>query len=236
MYRNSELPGFVHLYIGEEATAVGVMAHLRPDDWITSTHRGHGHALAKGVPPKVVLAELAGKATGCCGGRGGSMHLYAPAVGLFGTNGVVAGGDSVGRRIGHQRQGPRHRPGGRGLLRRRGQQPRRVSRGRSISAASRTRPSCSSAKTTSTPRPRRSAWPRETPTSPARRRPMAFPACESTATTCWPFGRRRERRSAAHAPARGRRSSSRSPIARSAIRKATRSSAGAARRRSGTLG
>jgi 2-oxoisovalerate dehydrogenase E1 component len=92
MYRNSELPGFVHLYIGEEATAVGVMAHLRPDDWITSTHRGHGHALAKGVPAKMVLAELAGKATGCCGGRGGSMHLYAPAHGLFGTNGVVASG------------------------------------------------------------------------------------------------------------------------------------------------
>jgi 2-oxoisovalerate dehydrogenase E1 component len=90
MYRNSELPGFVHLYIGEEATAAGVMAHLRRDDWITSTHRGHGHALAKGVPAKMVLAELAGKATGCCGGRGGSMHLYAPAEGLFGTNGVVA--------------------------------------------------------------------------------------------------------------------------------------------------
>jgi len=92
MYRNGELPGFLHLYIGQEATAVGVMAHLRRDDWITSTHRGHGHALAKGVPPKMVLAELAGKATGCCGGRGGSMHLYAPSQGLFGTNGVVTAG------------------------------------------------------------------------------------------------------------------------------------------------
>jgi len=92
MYRNAELPGFLHLYIGQEATAVGVMAHLRRDDWITSTHRGHGHALAKGVSPKVVLAELAGKSTGCCGGRGGSMHLYAPSEGLFGTNGVVTAG------------------------------------------------------------------------------------------------------------------------------------------------
>ncbi|MBN2580643.1 MAG: hypothetical protein JXB10_16780 [Pirellulales bacterium] len=92
MYRNGELPGFLHLYIGQEATAVGVMAHLRRDDWITSTHRGHGHALAKGVPPKVVLAELAGKAAGCCGGRGGSMHLYAPSHGLFGTNGLVTAG------------------------------------------------------------------------------------------------------------------------------------------------
>ncbi len=92
MYRKADLPGFIHLYIGEEATAVGVMAHLRTDDWITSTHRGHGHALAKGVPAKVLLAELAGKATGCCGGRGGSMHLFAVSEGLFGTNGVVAAG------------------------------------------------------------------------------------------------------------------------------------------------
>ncbi len=92
MYRNRELPGFAHLYIGEEATATGVMAHLRQDDWITSTHRGHGHALAKGVPPKTLLAELAGKATGCNGGRGGTMHLYMPSVGLFGTNGLVGGG------------------------------------------------------------------------------------------------------------------------------------------------
>jgi 2-oxoisovalerate dehydrogenase E1 component len=92
LYKAGELPGFIHLYVGEEATAVGILAHLRPDDWITSTHRGHGHALTKGVPAKVVMAELAGKATGCCGGRGGTMHLYAPGVGLFGTNGVVAAG------------------------------------------------------------------------------------------------------------------------------------------------
>ena len=107
MYRGGELPGFVHLYIGEEATAVGVMAHLRQDDWITSTHRGHGHALAKGVPPQVVLAELAGKSTGCCGGRGGSMHLFAPSVGLFGTNGVVTAGipSAVGLAISAQVRG-----------------------------------------------------------------------------------------------------------------------------------
>lgn len=92
LYRDGELPGFIHLYIGQEATGVGVIAQLRPDDWITSTHRGHGHALAKGVSPKILLAELAGKATGCCGGRGGTMHLYSPSVGLFGTNGLVGGG------------------------------------------------------------------------------------------------------------------------------------------------
>jgi 2-oxoisovalerate dehydrogenase E1 component len=92
VYKKGEMPGFIHLYIGEEATAVGVCAHLRPSDWITSTHRGHGHALAKGVAPRAVLAELYGKATGCCGGRGGSMHLYSAADGLFGTNGFVGGG------------------------------------------------------------------------------------------------------------------------------------------------
>jgi 2-oxoisovalerate dehydrogenase E1 component len=92
LYRNRELPGFAHLYIGEEAVAVGVSAHLRRDDWITSTHRGHGHALAKGVPPKLLLAELAAKETGCNGGRGGTMHVYMPSMGLLGTNGLVGGG------------------------------------------------------------------------------------------------------------------------------------------------
>lgn len=92
VYRKGEMPGFIHLYVGEEATAVGVCAHLRRDDWITSTHRGHGHALAKGVAPEEVLAELYGRAGGCCGGRGGSMHLYKLEAGLFGTNGFVGGG------------------------------------------------------------------------------------------------------------------------------------------------
>jgi 2-oxoisovalerate dehydrogenase E1 component len=92
MYRNRELPGFAHLYIGEEAVATGVSAHLRRDDWITSTHRGHGHAIAKGVPPKLLLAELAAKVTGCNGGRGGTMHVYYPPMGLLGTNGLVGGG------------------------------------------------------------------------------------------------------------------------------------------------
>lgn len=91
-YRAGEIPGFIHLYVGEEATAVGVMACLRRDDWITSTHRGHGHALAKGVPSKTLMAELFGRAAGCNGGRGGTMHLFAPSVGLFGTNGIVAAG------------------------------------------------------------------------------------------------------------------------------------------------
>ncbi len=105
--RKGETPGFFHLYIGEEATAVGVCANLRPTDWITSTHRGHGHALAKGMDPKILMAELYGKAEGCCGGRGGTMHLYDRSVGLFGTNGIVAAGigHAVGAGISARTQG-----------------------------------------------------------------------------------------------------------------------------------
>lgn len=92
LYRGGKLPGFVHLYTGEEAVAIGVCAHLQPTDLIYSTHRGHGHALAKGVPAREVMAELWGKAAGCSGGRGGSMHMYAPEYGFMGTNGIVAAG------------------------------------------------------------------------------------------------------------------------------------------------
>jgi 2-oxoisovalerate dehydrogenase E1 component len=81
--------GACHTYVGQEAVATGVCAHLRPSDAIFSTHRGHGHALAKGVPPREVIAELYGRATGCSRGRGGSMHLFAPEVGLMGTSGIV---------------------------------------------------------------------------------------------------------------------------------------------------
>ncbi len=89
LYRNARLPGFVHLYVGEEAVAVGVCSNLEAQDMVFSTHRGHGHALAKGVPPQIVLAELWGKSTGSSGGRGGSMHMYAPEYGFMGTNGIV---------------------------------------------------------------------------------------------------------------------------------------------------
>jgi len=89
LYRNGRLPGFVHLYVGEEAVAVGVCSQLESADLVFSTHRGHGHALAKGVPAGIVLAELWGKVTGSSGGRGGSMHMYAPECGFMGTNGIV---------------------------------------------------------------------------------------------------------------------------------------------------
>jgi 2-oxoisovalerate dehydrogenase E1 component len=81
--------GACHTYVGQEAIAVGVCAHLRPDDVVFSTHRGHGHALAKGLPPRQLMAELYGRETGCSRGRGGSMHLFAPEVGLMGTSGIV---------------------------------------------------------------------------------------------------------------------------------------------------
>lgn len=105
--RKGETPGFLHLYIGEEAVGVGVCAHLRRTDWVTSTHRGHGHALAKGADPRRVMAELFGKADGICGGRGGTMHLYDRSVGLFGTNGIVGAGigHAVGIGMGARAQG-----------------------------------------------------------------------------------------------------------------------------------
>ncbi len=81
--------GACHTYIGQEAVAAGVCEHLRRDDAVFSTHRGHGHALAKGMPPEELIAELFGRATGCSRGRGGSMHLFSPEIGMMGTSGIV---------------------------------------------------------------------------------------------------------------------------------------------------
>jgi pyruvate dehydrogenase E1 component alpha subunit len=87
-----EIPGFVHLYIGEEAIATGVMANLTREDHIQSTHRGHGHTIAKGADLKRMMAEIFGKREGCCKGKGGSMHIADFSVGMLGANGVVGGG------------------------------------------------------------------------------------------------------------------------------------------------
>ncbi len=92
LYRDGEVPGFVHLSIGQEASAVGACWPLRPADVITSTHRGHGHCLAKGLDPLGMFAELMGKAEGTNRGRGGSMHIADPDLGIFGANGIVAAG------------------------------------------------------------------------------------------------------------------------------------------------
>lgn len=92
-FATGELPGFVHLYAGEEASATGVCAHLDPDrDTIASTHRGHGHCIAKGVDVKPMMAEIFGKKTGTCHGKGGSMHIADLSKGMLGANGIVGGG------------------------------------------------------------------------------------------------------------------------------------------------
>lgn len=96
LFEAGKLPGFVHTYIGEEAIAAGVCAVLRSDDYITSTHRGHGHAIAKGIDLRSILAELYGKVTGACRGRGGSMHVADFSIGMLGANGIVAGGLGIG--------------------------------------------------------------------------------------------------------------------------------------------
>jgi len=92
LFSQAKLPGFIHLYAGEEAIAVGVMAHLTDRDRITSTHRGHGHCIAKGVDIKKMMAELYGKTTGLCKGRGSSMHIADISKGMLGANGIVGAG------------------------------------------------------------------------------------------------------------------------------------------------
>jgi pyruvate dehydrogenase E1 component alpha subunit len=92
LFLKGQLPGFLHSYIGEEAVAVGVCAHLSPQDMITSTHRGHGHAVAKGARLDMMMAELFAKKTGYCHGKGGSMHIADLDLGILGANGIVGGG------------------------------------------------------------------------------------------------------------------------------------------------
>lgn len=91
-FATGAMPGFVHLYAGEEAVAVGVCSNLTADDWIASTHRGHGHAIAKGCDVMGMMAELYGRKTGLCHGKGGSMHIADLSTGMLGANGIVGGG------------------------------------------------------------------------------------------------------------------------------------------------
>jgi len=100
MYKNGKVPCAAHLYEGEEAVATGVCANLRTDDCITSTHRGHGHCIAKGMPMKEMIAEVCARKTGCCGGKGGTMHMFKPAVGVMGTSGIVGGAIPIATGIG----------------------------------------------------------------------------------------------------------------------------------------
>ena len=95
LFAKGKIPGFVHTYIGQEAIAVGVCANLRTDDYVTSTHRGHGHAIAKGIALNGLMAEVFGKVTGICKGRGGSMHVADFSKGILGANGIVAAGTVI---------------------------------------------------------------------------------------------------------------------------------------------
>ncbi|NKC39364.1 thiamine pyrophosphate-dependent dehydrogenase E1 component subunit alpha [Pseudomonas aeruginosa] len=98
-FATGEIPGFVHLYAGEEASAAGVMAHLRDDDCIASTHRGHGHCIAKGVDVHGMMAEIYGKKTGVCHGKGGSMHIADLEKGMLGANGILAAGAALAAKL-----------------------------------------------------------------------------------------------------------------------------------------
>ena len=95
LYTRALMPGLAHLYIGEEAIAVGVCEALKNNDYITSTHRGHGHCLAKGASPDLMFAELLGKEAGYCKGKGGSMHIADPATGNLGANAIVGGSTGI---------------------------------------------------------------------------------------------------------------------------------------------
>ncbi len=95
LFSLGKVHGTTHLYIGEEAVAGGVCAAMEPEDLMTSTHRGHGHCISKGIDINSMMAEFLGKATGCCGGRGGSMHFADIENGNLGENGIVGGGQSM---------------------------------------------------------------------------------------------------------------------------------------------
>ena len=118
LYLGAKMPGLAHLYIGEEAVAVGVCEALRQDDYITSTHRGHGHCLAKGASLDRMFAELLGKEAGYCRGKGGSMHIADQDTGNLGANAIVGGSAGIATGAAFVEQDARQRPGRRLLLRR----------------------------------------------------------------------------------------------------------------------
>jgi len=101
LYSSGKMPGIAHLYIGEEAVAVGVCANLTSRDFITSTHRGHGHVIAQGADLKKMMAEILGKKSGYCKGKGGSMHIIDMKKGILGANGIVAAGIPIATGAGY---------------------------------------------------------------------------------------------------------------------------------------
>ena len=138
-YSLGKIGGFCHLYIGQEAVAVGSLAALGPDDYITCSYREHGHALARGITARTVMAELFGKAAGWSKGKGGSMHLFDASLGFLGGHGIVGGHIPLATGMAFAAKYRGHRAGGGVLLRRgRGQQrrlPRGAQHGRALEAA-----------------------------------------------------------------------------------------------------
>ena len=135
LYTRALMPGLAHLYIGEEAVAVGVCEALERTDYITSTHRGHGHCLAKGASPDLMFAELLGKETGYCKGKGGSMHIADPSTGNLGANAIVGGGAGIATGAAFAAKYLEATEGERVLLRRGRSRSRRALRGDEPGAA-----------------------------------------------------------------------------------------------------
>ena len=133
-FGDGRMLGALHLSIGQEAVAAGVCAHLADADLITSTHRGHGHALAKGVDPTAMMCELLGRVGGTCGGKGGSMHIADLSVGMLGANGIVPGRADRRRRRRPRAQAARDRCRRGQLLRRRRRQSRALPGGAELGA------------------------------------------------------------------------------------------------------
>ena len=100
-YKRGLMPGLAHLYIGEEAVAAGACAAIRPDDFLSSTHRGHGHLVARGADTKKMMAEILGRRDGYCRGKGGSMHIMDMSLGILGANGIVGGGIPIATGAGY---------------------------------------------------------------------------------------------------------------------------------------
>ena len=199
------VPGFVHLYAGEEAVAVGICSQLTDNDFITSTHRGHGHCIAKGVDIAGMVAELMGKSTGVCKGKGGSMHIADVEKGMLGANGIVGGGIPLACGAALTAKTLAHGRRRRLLLRRWRRQPGHVPRGpesrRDLESA---RGLCLRKQRLC----RVDAGPlslrRERHRQP-RRRPMKFPAWSSTGSMSSPSTRLPPRRSRVPAGATVRR-------------------------------
>ena len=224
LYTQEKIRGFLHLYIGEEAIAVGVMQALRPKDAVVATYREHGHALARGIAMDAVMAEMYGKQEGCSRGRGGSMHVFDAATRFYGGNAIVGGGLplAVGLALADKMQGQPQRY--RLLLRRRRRRRRRVPRKpeprRAVAAAGAVR---------LREQPLRDGH-RAGDLGVRNRHPpqgRSPTASRPSASTAWTWSRSKPRRGAPSprsAPAKGRPFSNAAPIVSARIRCSTRSS------------